>query len=559
MTRMSATGGSVRANLPVPMQYAYDVKNGVIPACTWTKLATERHLRDLKEAGKRGLYFDPDAALDAIEFFGFLKHSKGEWAGQTFELAPFQQFRLWVIFGWKRAADGLRRFRTVYVSEARKNGKTTEEAGVGLYLLDADGEPGAEVYAAATKRDEAKLSWVEAQRMVEQSESLSKRILHARASDTLYVPDTYSKFVPLGRDKDGTHGLNVHGGLIDEYHLHPDSATFDALDTGTESRRQPLIYIITTAGTDPGSPCGQMEGYAKDVLKGHIEDDSFAAFIYTLDEKDDWQDESVWIKANPNLGVSVKADGIKRKLERAKRIPAAQNAFLRLHMNVWTAAESRWFGVGAWEKCGGVLGDLSRRTAYGGLDLASTQDTAAWDLVFPTEQGYDVLAHCFLPMETAKQSRYWADFQQWAEDGWMTLTDGNYIDYAFIRERVLEDAAKYDILEIGYDRYNCGNLPIELENEGLTLVPVPQNWTLSDPSKLLEKLVSERHINHGGNPVLLWQAGNAQVKHGPNEEIRPIKDPKQPEKRIDLIAALVTGLERAMHCEATAEVQFIAF
>jgi phage terminase large subunit-like protein len=560
MTRMSATGGNVRANLPVAMQYAHDVKNGVVPACVWTKLSVERHLRDLRDAKQRGLYFDAEAAADAIEFFGFLRHSKGEWAGTPIELAPFQQFRFWVLFGWKRTADNMRRFRTCYVSEARKNAKTTEAAGVGLYLLDADGEPGAEVYAAATKRDEAKLCWVEAQRMVEQSPELSRRILHARASDSLYVPDTYSKFVPLGRDKDGTHGLNVHGGIIDEYHRHPNSETFDALDTGTGSRRQSLIYIITTAGTDTYSACGQMEAYAKDVLRGTVTDDAFAAFIYTLDEGDDWLDEATWVKANPNLGVSVKADDLRRGIERAKRVPSAQNAFLRLHMNIWTAAESRWFGVGEWEKCGGVLPKLERRQAFGGIDLASTQDMTAWVLVFPhdADTGYDVTAHFFLPLETAKASTYWADLEQWARDGWLTLTDGNYTDYGFIRERVLKDAAKYDITEIGYDRYNCGNLPIELANEGLEMVEVLQNYTLSNPSKLLETLIGERLINHGGNPVLAWQAANVQLKWGPNEVMRPVKDRKQPEKRIDGIAALVTALERAMHADI-AGVEFVAF
>ena len=307
------------------VEYMHGVQEGTIPACQLVRLAVERHARDLETGAERGLRFDREAAGYALRFFSFLRHSKGEWAGQPFALEPWQQFLIWAAFGWKRA-DGLRRFRTVYEEVPRKNGKTTMLAGLGLYLLTADGEPGAEVYSAATKRDQAKLSWTEAVRMRGASPSLSRMVQHFRASDNLSVEATASKFQPLGADADTMDGLNIHAALIDELHAHRTRAVVDVLNTATGSRRQPLIWEITTAGYDRNSVCYEHHEYSRQVLEGTVEDDSWLAWISTIDEGDDWKDESTWAKANPNLGISVKLDDLRRKAEQAKRMPSAQNA-----------------------------------------------------------------------------------------------------------------------------------------------------------------------------------------------------------------------------------------
>jgi phage terminase large subunit-like protein len=548
-TPAKPSAGAEDKDLHPAEKYARDVEAGNIVACKWIRLAVKRHLRDLKTAHKRGLYFDRVAAEHAIEFFGFLHHSKGEWAGQVFTLEPWQQFKVWMLFGW-RQDNGTRRFRTCYTSIARKNGKTTEMSGVGLYLLDADDEPGAEVYSAATKRDQARLSHGEAVRMVKKSPMLQRRIRVFR--DNLSVEATNSKFEPLGRDADTMDGLNIHGALVDELHAHPTRDVWDVLETATGARRQPLLYAITTAGSDRQTICGEIDDYARAVLEGRVEDDSFLAFIYTLDEKDDWLDEEVWPKANPNLDISVKRDDLRRKVRKAREIPAAANSFLRLHLNVWTASEARWFGIGVWERCGQVLveEDLRGRECFGGIDLASTSDFNAWVLAFPREDGVDVLARFFIPEAAVKNNLTMRDqYVAWAKQGHLNITPGDVSDQDFIEAAVLEDARRFQIREIGYDPWNSTQLAVRLADEGLAMVEVRQGYrTLNEPAKLLEKLILTKKLNHGGSPVLSWMAGNVQLETDPAGNIKPSK--KKSRAKIDGVVALVTALERMMHQEA---------
>ena len=359
--------------------YAQAVADGKIPAGNLIRLTCERHLKDLKTAKMRGLFFDADAARYVIKFYSFLKHSKGEWAGCTFELQPWQQFIVGSLFGWKRA-DGTRRFRVAYVEVPRKNGKSTMLAGIGLYLLIADGEPGAEVYAAATKRDQAKIVWGEAAKMVKSSPALTKRVTTYMGKGNMNFPALGSKFEPLGADSDTMDGLNVHAAIIDELHAHKTRDVWDVLDTATGSRRQPLLFAITTAGTDQTSVCYEQHERARKLLEGVIEDDAYFAFIACLDEGDDYADPATWAKANPNFGISVKEDDLRRKAKTAKESPSALNAFLRLHLNKWTQQVDRWIDLDVWDQNAGIIKEeaLAGRTCYGGLDLSSVDDMTAW-------------------------------------------------------------------------------------------------------------------------------------------------------------------------------------
>src|SRR5512139_2609270 len=331
--------------------YIENVLSGRQVACKWVHLAVERHVKDLDTGAERGLTFDQTEAKKAIAFFSLLKHSKGEWAGQIIDLEPWQQFILWVLFGWKRA-DGTRRFRAAYQEIARKNGKSTMGAGIGLYLLAADGEPGAEIYSAATKRDQARITHLEAVRMVRSSPMLKRRIRTFRYN--LNIENTASKFEPLGADADTTDGLNIHGAIVDEIHAHKTREMWDKIDTATGARRQPLMFGITTAGYDRQSLCWTLNEYSKKVLDRVIDDDTFFGLIYTLDDgshggdPDDWQDETTWIKSNPNLNVSKKIDDLRRKCQRATEMPSAQNSFLRLELNVWTQSETKWMPIEHW-------------------------------------------------------------------------------------------------------------------------------------------------------------------------------------------------------------------
>ncbi len=535
-------------------KYIHNVIDGSIPACELVRQAVERHLRDMDTAHERGLKFDRQAAQHAIDFFGFLRHSKGEWSGQPFVLSPWQQFITRCLFGWKRV-DGYRRFRTAYLEVPRKNGKTTWLAGVGLYLLVADGESGAEVYSAATMRDQAKLSWGEAARMVKSS-PLGRMVRLYKASSTLVVEQTASKFAPLGADADTMDGLNVHGALIDELHAHKSRAVIDVLDTATGARRQPLIIEITTAGNDQNSVCFEHHDYSRRVLNGTVADDSWFAFISTIDEGDDWSSPEAWAKANPNLGVSVKVDDLAMKCERAKRLPAAQNAFRRLHLCQWTQQSDRWIDLSLWDENAGrvVENELLGEICYGGLDLSSVQDITAWVMVFPTANDPElvrVIARFWLPESKLSDDgyRYVEQYRVWARQGYLQLTPGDAIDYQFVKRAILDDAMKFKLRGLNVDRLFQGyQLSQELVDEGIDVAGMGQGFlSMAAPMRELERRLLAKKIHHGGNPVLRWMADNVAVKMDAAGNLKPDKASSQ--GKIDGIVALVMALDRQMRSQ----------
>jgi len=791
------------------------VLSGDIVACKWVRLACERHCRDLIEGSERGLFFDPDAAEHAIDFFGLLRHSKGEWAGQRFKLTDWQEFVTWCLFGWMRededGGDPIRRFNTAYLEAARKNGKTTWLAGFGLYLFApfGDGEPGAEVYCldpsvrvltgdlrwrpigelnvgdrvvgfdeepsgfrcqrklrpativnasriklpsyrirlndgreiiasenhlwlcrgkgtrgstnqrwvkscrlqpgakirsfgkpwttdesrdagylagiydgegnfhgrcarsgfrigfgqkpgpvmdrvralmadrgfnispisihksgtayfqiggayecfrflgqirperllrnvsewysgrapnrgggwpevtsveflgrrevvaiettshtlfaeglfshntAATKRDQARISHSEATRMVRSSPGLSKRI--GIFKDNLHVEATASKFEPLGADADSMDGLNIHGALVDELHAHKKRDTWEVLETATGARRQPLQIAITTAGFDRQSICYEQRRYTERVLDGVVEDDTHFGIIYTIDEEDDWRDEGVWIKANPNLGVSVKLRDLRRKARQAAEMPAKQNSFKRKHLDIWTQQSSRWIDLELWKRNyhGPVIAEaMHGRRCFGGLDLASVSDLAAWVMVFPDEDEpdyIDVLCRFWCPEArlTAKDNPYADHYRVWADEGWLTTTPGNAIDYGAVKAQVLADAQVYAIESVNIDRlYQGYQLAMELADEELEVVGMGMGfYSMAAPMRELEARLLARKVNHGNNPVLTWMADNLAVKEDPAGNLKP--DKASSEGKIDGIVSLVMAIDRAMRrCES---------
>ena len=538
-----------------PEQYIQDVLSGKQPACKWARLAVKRHIHDLETGAERGLYFDPAAGMHAIEFFQFLKHSKGEWAGRIVELEPWQQFYLYVLFGWKRMKDGLRRFSTSYLEVARKNGKSTLAAGVGLYLMVADGEPGAEIYAAATKHDQALITHSEATRMVKSSPVLHKRVKVFR--NNLHIEGSASKFEPLGADADTMDGLNIHAAIVDEVHAHKTRDLWDKLETATGARRQPLMFAITTAGFDRESLCWTLHEYLEKLLEGFeipdgTHDDTFFGMIFTIDDEDDWQNPAVWIKANPNLGVSKKPDDLYRKAVRAKEMPSALNSFLRLELDVWTESESQWISMEHWKACGQAVNPegLRGRTCYAGLDLSSTGDIAGYCLVFPPEHeddGYQALWRFFIPEEamTKRSHNDRVPYDAWVRQGYVEATRGNVVDYDFILAQLYEDAEMYDLREVAFDRWGATQIQIKLQDEGMTVVAMGQGFgSMSPPTKELEKLILEHRLNHGSNPVATWMAGNAVAEEDAAGNIK-ISKAKSREK-VDGMVMLVMALDRAL-------------
>jgi len=533
--------------------YAHDVAEGKIPSCRWVRLACERHLKLLKTAPAKGYAWDERAARKAIGFFRFLRHVKAEWRGCEFVLEPWQAFIVGSIFGWKRA-DGARLVRTAYIEVPRKNGKTELAAGLGLYLLIGDGEPGAEVYCAATKRDQAKLVHDAAAEMVRLSPALRNRLKIYK--NNINDPTTFSKFEPLGADKDTMDGLNSHGVIVDELHAHKDRGIWDVLVTSTGSRRQPLIMAITTAGLGGGpTVCREQHDYAERVLTGQIEDDSFFSYVATIDEGDDWTDEAAWRKANPGLGTIKKLEVVREDFRKAIETPANQNTFRRYHLNEWVQQETRYIDLRRWDASAGLLKaeDLQGRICYGGLDLANKIDIASFVLLFPWEDGrYRVLPFFWVPedaiIERSRRDR--VPYDAWARQGFIRTTTGEAIDYLRIREDIVALSRRYRFWRIGYDPWTAFQMAQELELEGFEMIEVrPGMRTMTEPTKELARLITEKRLVHGGNPVLRWMADNLVVRHGPTDLVMPDKEKSR--EKIDGIVALITALYLAMRFENT--------
>ena len=512
------------------------------------RLGRQREERDRKYGFQRGLWFDEEAAQRVVDFFSVLRHYKGEWAGQRFDLAEWQIVDvLQPLFGWMRA-DGTRRFRTAYLEIPRKNGKSSLAAGLGLYLVSSDGEPGAEVYSTATKRDQAKIVWGDAEQMVRMSPQLKRHMQTFR--NNINVPESGSKFEPLGADSNRMDGLNPHANITDELHAHRDRRVWDVMVTAMGARRQPLSIAITTAGVyQPQSIGWEQHNHAVQVLEGTVEDDEFFAYIAAADPDDDWTDPQVWAKANPNLGISVKQDFLAAQCEKAKASTAFRNTFLRLHLNRWTAQVERWLEMDGWTACGTESDpdDLVGLQCFGGLDLASTTDIAALVLAFPDVDGtMDVLCRFWVPEERivdrARRDR--VPYDAWAEDGWITPTEGNVIDYDVIRRDVKDLGERYNIESIGFDPWNATQIATQLTDDGLQMVPTRQGYaSLSGPSKDLEGLVISHKLAHANNPVLRWMASNVAVEDDAAGNIKPSK--KKSTERIDGIVALVMAIDRA--------------
>lgn len=551
--------------------WARRVVSGKVVAGHLTRLACQRHLGDLKAGKARGLVWDRAAALHAIEFFSHLRHSTGEWAGQPFDLQPWQQFVVGSVFGWKRA-DGLRRFRTAYVEVARKNGKSALLAGIALYALVADGEAGAHVYAAATTRDQARIVFGEAERMVAASQALSSRV--TRTVNNLAVLPTASWFRPLSADASKMDGLNVHFAAVDEVHEHPGPEIIQKLNTATGARRQPLIVEITTAGHDRHSVCRQHHEFSVKVLEGtlpHETANPWFAFIATIDAGDDWTDPKVWVKANPSLGVTVKPDDLKRQIDEAREMPAQQNAIRRLRLNEWTEQVTRWLDMQVWAEGGlapetsgaTIAADLERlegllvgRECYGGLDLARVNDLSAFLLLFPPTRDaalgsladkWIVLSRFWVPEEDIRRRarRDRVPYDVWRDQGFLVATPGNATDFAFIEAEIVSLAGRFDLRELAYDRTFAGEIVQHLQDEGINLVQFGQGFlSMAAPTAELERLAVSRLLWHGGHPVLRWNASNVAVRHDPAGNIKP--DKERSSERIDGIVALCNALGRAM-------------
>ena len=561
-------------------RYARDVLKNRIPACHWVRQACARYFDDIKHAKERGLRFDRHAAQLVIDFFEQLQLSQGEFAGRPFILEGWEMFIVWNLFGWYRAkherwtvenfkgeledTSGTRRFRTSFVSIARKNGKTALAAGIGLYLAFADREYGSEVFSAATKKDQAMICHQEATRMVNMSEWLKDEGGISVFRNNLSQEQTYSKFEPLSADDKTMDGLRVHGAILDEVHAWKNSGVYVKLNRATSSRRNPLIFMITTAGkTEESKFCWEQQEYTCKILDGIITDDTWFGIIYCIDADDDWTDEANWLKANPGLGVNKKYDYMRTEAGRAAEMPTALNDFLQYDLNVWVRSDAKWMPMDHWRLCAGAVPApqleqfLLGRPCYAGLDLASVSDLTALVLAFPPtpEDPLEyVLSYFFVPEDgiLTRARNHRVPYDVWADQGYLIATPGNITDQSFIMAKLSDLMQMFTIKKLFFDRHGSTKIITDMqvdlgftvdvkthESSGMPLlVQFGQGWvSMSPPMKDLLRVVLLHNLAHGDHPVLTWNMDNLIAKSDSAGNISPDKEKSR--EKIDGGTALI--------------------
>lgn len=538
-----------RDYLKIANQYIKDVLSGKIPACKYVVQACERQRADLKRKDLP-YKFDKKKAVKICQFIEVLPHIKGIWAGKPIKLEPWQVFVLTTVFGWVDAG-GLRRFKTAYTEVPRKNAKSTLSSGVALYLLCADGEGGPEVYSAATTRDQAKIVWEDAKRMVDRCTPLREYFGVQSSAHSVYVQKSAGVLKALARDQGGNlDGLNIHGAIVDELHAHKTREVWDVLETATGARSQPLIWGITTAGFNRTGICYEQRAYTIKILDRVHEDEEYFGIIYTIDENDEWTDPKVWAKANPNWGVSVSPDDIARKARKAMEMAAATNNFLTKHLNVWVNADTAWMNMRAWDACADATlseEDFKGEPCWIGLDLATKTDLAVYMKLFKREDMYYLFGRYYLPEEAAEDGRN-SHYQGWARQGILTLTPGNITDFECIENDLRADASLYSVQQVGYDPWQASYLATRLMAEGLPMGEYRQTvQNMSEPMKQLEALVLSNKLRHNGCPVLTWSISNVVAHVDAKENIYPRKE--FPENKIDPAVASIVALGEYLTCE----------
>lgn len=540
----------------VANQYVEDVLTGRIVACKWVRLACERQQRDLARAAKGDADFpyryDAEAGERICRFVELLPHTKGRWARsrERIRLEPWQVFILTTVFGWVHVVTGLRRFRRAYEEVARKNAKSTKSSGIALYLFAADGEPGAEVYSAATTRDQAKIVFDDARQMALHELDMCAELGIEVLQHQLVIQDSAAKFLPLSAEGSTLDGLNVHGGIIDELHAHKTRAVFDVIDSATGARDQSLLWMITTAGTDRTGICYEQRTHVTKILSGVVEDETFFGIIFTLDDGDDWADPAVWIKANPNLNVSVLVDDMEMACRKAMSMPSAVANFLTKRLNVWVNADAAWMDMRAWDRCANPalrIDDFEGQLCYVSLDLASKIDIAAKLHLFPPQgerEKWVAFGTYYLP-ERAVENAANSQYDGWRRSGWLNVTEGEVTDFDAIEEGVREDCARFDVQEVPFDPFQATQLSGHLLAEGVPMVEMrPTVLNFSEPMKQLEALVLQGKFEHNGDPVLAWMVSNVVCHRDQKDNIYPRKE--RPENKIDGVVALIMALGRAM-------------
>ena len=498
--------------------------------------------------------YDEASALRVKKFIEkLLTLTSGQYAKQPFILQTWQWEKIIKPLYGTLNSERFRQYRTCLVEVARKNGKTTLAAAIALYHLFADHEMGGQIYSAAADKDQASLVFNEAAQMVRNNPFLSARckIIDSQKRIVNYRTNSFYRAIPA--DAASSHGYNASCIIYDELHAAANRELFDVLKTSMGVRRQPLLFIISTAGYDRNSILWEQYTYARKILKKIIKDHSFLPVIYEVGEKEDWEDEKNWYKANPALGTFRSLEEMRSVFLQAKENPALINTFKRLYLNIWTSQETRWLDIVKWDACPDRLDvkSLEGKVCYGGLDLSATTDLTAFDLVFPDEEELKVLPFIFIPREKMleKIKTDQVQYDVWENKGHVIVTEGNVVDYNVVQSKIEECLQKYQVKSIAYDRWNATNIVQNLTDNGYQhMIPLGQGYRdMNNPTKYLETRILDKKLNHGGNPVLRWNFDNVMVIMDPAGNIKP--DKGKSKQRIDAIVALIMALDGVMKNE----------
>lgn len=551
----------------VPFQYAYGVLDGSIPAGLRVRQACKRFFSWIENADKQGYRLDHKKGMAIINFFPLLlNHTKGKLAGRPFELAPFQQFTMYNVFGWLDQ-NGNRRINTVYDKRAKKNGKSAEMAGLGLYMMSFEMENEAEIYIGATKEDQAKICWSAAKNFIDSllANPALRSLGFVCKQKEIINTETGSSLKPLGGDSKTQDGINSHLSIIDEYHAHATDGVKENLESSSVQRRQPITWHITTAGTNIASVCKAYEDTCIEVLDGIKEDDHLWIMIHDLDDGDDWEDESNWYKANPLLGQGLDIASLRKEFTKAVNQPSKAPNFKTKHLNMWVDAPTIWIPQEIWDKNKVDHIPIEKFKEFGSfaaVDLSTTTDiTAEIHLSEPDENGDRyILPFFFCPKATieqrSKEDR--VPYRAWMDAGLLTATDGNTVDYSVVEKSICKNYYELGTLCVEFDKWNASQLMNNLMEKGLEVSEFSQSIAnISYPTKQFEKLVYDGKLKHDGNIILKWMLSGCVIYEDANENKKVHKGKSHAgNKRVDGIVAAIMALGGSLTVEEPQESKY---
>lgn len=539
--------------------------------CKWTRLAAQRHLDDLKRSrtAAYGYKFSAWHANDVCDFMEKLPHIEGVWDTPTIQLEPAQIFVLAVVFGWRRKDNGLRRFTVVYEEVARKNAKSTKTAGVSLYCLCCENEVGPQVLTVATTFDQAKKVFHPAKRMVEKTPDLQEAFGVTPWAKSITCDGNGGYMQPLHAKSKSQDGHNPHLVTLDEFHAHKDRGLYDVMRSAFGSRKQPLMWAITTAGSNIHGPCYEERTFATKVLEGTVEAEHYFACIWTLDRAEDYGDDrkkgddpfdpKVWIKANPLLGASVQLEELRQYAIEAKENPAAESEFKTKRLNIWSGAASAWLSVAKWQLCanpGLTLDDFVGLDCYIGADLSNVDDLSAIVLAaLDADQRLLIKPWFYVPearlVSTDSSLKQVTDlYKRWAKDGHLVPTEGDFIDHNIIDGRIRALKDRLAVRRATFDQWNSGlamaarlNADFDDGGEAFAVQLAKKAANVTDPAKAIEARVKagSGRLCHDANPVMTWMVGNAFVDRRVDGSLLPKKELPNSPNKIDGVDAMINA------------------